>query len=172
MRHLIAMVAASALGSTLVLAQMMPATAHAELRNADGKTIGHATLTEGSNGVLIHVELTGAAAGVHAFHIHAVGQCTPPFTSAGGHFNPAQRQHGLVNPPGHHAGDLPNVTVPESGALTLDVFADGVTLGSGSTSLFDADGSALVMHGGADDYRSDPAGNAGPRIACGVITKG
>jgi superoxide dismutase, Cu-Zn family len=171
MRHLSAVLAAAVLGGTLVLAQMQPLTAHADLTNATGQTIGRATLTDGPNGVLVHVELTSAPAGVHAFHIHAVGQCAPPFTSAGGHFNPAHHQHGFMNPQGRHAGDLPNITVPADGRLTFDAFADGVTLKAGETSLFDADGSALVMHGGADDYASDPAGNAGPRIACGVVTR-
>ncbi len=171
MRHLSATVAAVVLGGALLLAQM-PATAYADLKNPDGKTIGHATLTDGPHGVLIHVELMGVPAGTHAFHIHAVGKCEAPFTSAGGHFNPTQHQHGFMNPQGKHAGDLPNVTVPASGNLTFDVFADGVTLGAGSNSLLDADGSAIVMHQGADDYTSDPAGDAGPRIGCGVITKG
>jgi superoxide dismutase, Cu-Zn family len=171
MRVLTATVAASVLGGTLILAQAAPMTAHADLKNAGGETIGRATLTDGPAGVLIHVELTGAPPGAHAFHIHAVGQCAPPFTSAGGHFNPAGHQHGFMNAQGRHAGDLPNIWVPADGHLTFDAFADGVTLKAGADSLFDADGSALVMHGGADDYASDPAGAAGPRVACGVVTR-
>lgn len=172
MRLLTATLAATVLGGTLVLAQMPPLTAHADLKNAAGETIGRATLTDGPAGVLIHVELTSAPEGVHAFHIHAVGQCAPTFAAAGGHFNPAGHHHGVMNPQGRHAGDLPNVWVPANGRLTFDAFADGVTLKAGANSLFDSDGTALVMHGGADDYASDPAGAAGARIACGVVTKG
>lgn len=161
------MVAASA----VVLAQA-PEAAKAELKDASGKTVGQATLTESPHGVLVHVTLTGAPEGAHAFHIHATGKCeAPAFTTAGGHFNPAMKQHGVGNPLGMHAGDLPNVQVPAGGALMFDFFAPGVTLKSGSTSVMDADGSALMLHQGIDDYKSDPAGNAGNRIACGVVTR-
>ncbi|MGE5243512.1 MAG: superoxide dismutase family protein [Betaproteobacteria bacterium] len=171
MRRFILAVAATALGAALVSAQTPGA--RADLKDAQGRSIGHATLTEGQHGVLLHVELTGAPGGDHAFHVHAVGKCDPPdFVSAGGHFNPASRQHGFMNPRGRHAGDLPNIRVPDDGRLTFDLFVDDVTLGSGAGSLFDADGSALVMHSGKDDYTSDPAGNAGSRVACGVITRG
>jgi Cu-Zn family superoxide dismutase len=150
-------------------AQMLQATA--TLKDATGQTIGQATLTDTPNGVLVHVVLTSAPDGTHAFHIHQTGACEAPFTSAGGHFNPASRQHGIENPMGMHAGDLPNIQVPSGGGLTFDTFAPGVTLKAGANTLFDADGSALVMHQGMDDYKSDPAGNAGARIACGVITR-
>src|SRR5687767_9303467 len=154
--------------SAVVLAQA-PETAKAELKDAGGKTVGQATLTESPNGVLVRVTLTGAPAGAHAFHIHATGKCeAPAFTTAGEHFNPAMKQHGVSNPLGMHAGDLPNVQVPAGGALTFDFFASGVTLKAGSNSVMDADGSALMLHEGIDDYKSDPAGNAGNRIACGV----
>ncbi len=163
----IMMVAASA----VVWAQA-PETAKAEIKDASGKTVGQATLTDSPNGVLAHVTLTGAPAGAHAFHIHATGKCeAPAFTTAGGHFNPAMKQHGITNPMGMHAGDLPNIQVPAGGALTFDFLASGVTLKAGSTSLMDADGSALMLHEGIDDYKSDPAGNAGNRIACGVVTR-
>jgi Cu-Zn family superoxide dismutase len=121
--------------------------------------------------VLIHVSLTNPPAGVHAFHIHETGKCEPPFTTAGGHFNPAKKQHGLENPMGMHAGDLPNVDVPSSGTLAFDAVAQNVTLKPGANSPLDADGAALVIHDKADDYKSDPAGNAGDRVICGVITK-
>ena len=151
-------------------AMAKPAMAKAELKNAEGKTVGEATLTQGPHGVLIAVDLTGVPAGAHAFHIHQVGTCEPPFTSAGGHFNPMGKQHGFMNPKGMHAGDFPNITVPEGGKLKFDVFATGVTLKKGmKNSLFDKDGSSIVIHQGTDDYKSDPAGDAGPRIACGVI---
>lgn len=157
--------------SAVVMAQA-PETAKAELKDAAGKSVGQATLTESPHGVLVRVTLTAAPAGEHAFHIHATGKCeAPAFTTAGGHFNPSMKQHGIQNPMGMHAGDLPNVQVPASGALTFDFFAAGVTLKAGGSSLMDADGSALVLHQGADDYKSDPAGNAGNRIACGVVSR-
>jgi len=146
-------------------------TAHADLRNAQGQKVGAATLEQTPHGVLITVDLQGLPPGTHAFHIHAVGKCDPPFKSAGGHFNPTHKHHGILNPAGMHAGDLPNIYVPENGKLKFDVFATAVTLGKGPNSLFDADGSSLVIHAGADDYKSDPAGDAGARLACGVIVK-
>jgi Cu-Zn family superoxide dismutase len=143
--------------------------AEAEVHASDGATIGTVTVTELAKGVHIVADVSDLPAGVHAFHIHAVGLCEPPFTSAGGHFNPTGAQHGWNNPSGHHAGDFANVHVGEDSALTLEIFTDAVTMGDGETSLFDADGSAIVMHQGPDDYHSDPAGDAGARIACAVI---
>jgi Cu-Zn family superoxide dismutase len=155
---------------TIGLRAQAPTTARATLKNAQGETVGQAMLTETPHGVLIKTTLTGVPPGVHAFHIHAVGQCEPPFTTAGGHFNPTAKEHGIENPRGMHAGDMPNVDVPADGQLTFERLAEHVTLATGSASLFDADGSALVLHAGADDYTSDPAGNAGARLACGVVT--
>ena len=146
-------------------------TAHADLHTEQGKKVGAATLEETPHGVLISLDLDGVPPGTHAFHIHEVGKCEAPFKSAGGHFNPADKKHGVLSPAGMHAGDLPNIMVPESGKLKVDVFATGVTLGTGTNSLFDADGSALVLHAGPDDYKTDPAGEAGARLACGVIVK-
>ena len=145
--------------------------AHADLKNADGQRVGTATLQETPHGVLVTLDLTGVPSGTHAFHIHEVGKCEPPFATAGGHFNPGAQQHGMMNPAGMHAGDFPNIEVPASGTLKVQVLARNVTLGEGKNSLFDADGSALMIHAGPDDYKTDPAGNAGARIACGVITK-
>lgn len=145
--------------------------AKAILKNSQGQTVGNATLTETPHGVLIHVSLTSAPAGVHAFHIHQTGKCESPFTSAGSHFNPTSKQHGLDNPMAMHAGDLPNITVPSTGALVFDVVDRDVTLMSGPNSLLDADGSAIVIHDKADDYKSDPAGNAGDRVICGIVMK-
>jgi len=157
--------------SALSIAQVARAQATADLKNAQGQAVGHVSLTETPHGVLMHATLMGLPEGTHAFHIHTTGTCEPPFTSAGGHFNPATAQHGIANAMGMHAGDLPNVQIPADGKLTFDAFAPGVTLEAGPNSLFKQGGTAIVMHASADDYKSDPAGNAGARIACGVIVK-
>jgi Cu-Zn family superoxide dismutase len=156
--------------STLVGGEARAQVAEAELLDAEGASIGTVTLTEMARGVHILAEASGLPQGVHAFHIHAVGICEPPFTSAGGHFNPTEEEHGWNNPQGYHAGDLPNVHVQEDGVLAIEYFTSAVTLGEGETTLFDADGSAIVVHEGPDDYHTDPTGDAGARIACAVIT--
>jgi len=170
MKTCIGLVAAAAL-TLLVVSSARAQTAHAELHNEQGQKVGAVTLEQTPHGVLMSMDLQGLPAGEHAFHIHEVGKCEPPFKSAGGHFNPTHKQHGIKNPKGMHAGDLPNISVPETGKLKFDAFATAVTLGEGPNSLFDADGSSIVIHAGADDYKSDPAGDAGARIACGVVTK-
>jgi superoxide dismutase, Cu-Zn family len=148
------------------------AEATAELRDREGQPIGRATLSETPNGVLIRLNLERAPAGERAFHIHQVGRCDPPgFESAGGHLNPTGAPHGFLQEKGPHAGDLPNVHVPKDGRLNVEMLARGVTLHAGKNSLFDEDGSSLVLHAKPDDYRTDPAGAAGDRIACGVIQK-
>ena len=140
------------------------------LNGADNKEVGTARLLQTPNGVLVRLNLTKVTPGTHAFHVHAVGKCEgPEFTSAGGHFNPTSKKHGLLSKEGPHSGDLPNVTVPDSGTLTVEVMIPHVTLKEGDQTLADADGSALVLHAGADDYTTDPTGNAGGRVACGVI---
>jgi Cu-Zn family superoxide dismutase len=147
-------------------------SANAVLIDVDGKEIGNVAVEHLERGVRIFAQAAGLPAGTHAFHIHQTGKCdTPDFKSAGGHFNPTEEQHGWNNPNGHHAGDFPNVHVQDDGKLAIEYFTDAVTLGAGETSIFDDDGSAIVMHAGADDYKSDPAGDAGARIACGVIKK-
>ena len=144
--------------------------ATAELKDKDGRTVGSAMLREQSGGVLVRVEAKGLTPGLHAVHVHAVGKCDAPgFTSAGGHFNPAGRKHGHKSAEGAHAGDLPNMLVAKDGSGRFEVLTDGITLRAGPLSVFDADGSALVIHAGVDDYSSDPTGNAGDRAACGLI---
>lgn len=141
------------------------------LRDAAGRTVGTALLTPATEGVQVVLSVNGLPAGVHGVHVHQTGLCDrPDFTTAGGHFNPNNRQHGFENPQGHHAGDLPNLTVDASGRGTLSAIAQGVTLNGGeAVSLRKAAGTALVVHASADDYRTDPSGDSGARIACGVI---
>lgn len=146
--------------------------AHADIVNTKGDKIGTATLTETKGGVRIVVNVSQLDPGVHGIHIHAVGKCEgPAFASAGGHFNPEMKMHGKDNPAGPHAGDLLNFTVGKDGKAKATLIADKVTLGDGANSLFHPGGTALVIHAGPDDYKTDPAGNSGARIACGVIEK-
>jgi Cu-Zn family superoxide dismutase len=162
----------AAAAALLAAAFAMPASAelaNAQIKDASGKAIGDADLMQTQGGVLIKLRLKGAPAGERAFHIHAVGKCEAPFDSAGPHFNPGSHKHGMLSGPGH-AGDLPNLHVPQSGDLAVEALASAVTLEKGKpNSLFDNDGSSLIIHAQADDYKSDPTGNAGGRIACGVI---
>jgi Cu-Zn family superoxide dismutase len=145
-------------------------SATAAIKSQDGKDVGTADLTAVPGGVLIKLNLKGLPPGDHAFHVHAVGKCESPFTSAGGHFNPDNKKHGLMADAGHHAGDMPNLHVPAGGELVVEVLNTEVTLEKGKpNSVFDADGSAVVIHANADDYKTDPTGNAGDRIACGVL---
>lgn len=143
--------------------------AFADVRNAGGTLLGRVSLVPEGAGTRVQGDLQGLPAGVHALHIHAVGLCEPPFTSAGPHFNPQQRPHGRQHPQGGHAGDLPNVTADASGRVRIDALARAPLTGDGG--ILDADGAAVVLHAQADDEVSDPAGNAGDRIACGVITR-
>ena len=142
--------------------------ASAAMKNAKGEPVGTVALRAVPQGTLLHATLTNLPAGAHAFHVHAVGVCEPPFKSAGGHYNPTGAKHGIESPDGMHAGDMPNIHVPESGALEIEVLNTMLRL---DDALFDADGAAIVIHEGPDDYVSDPAGAAGPRIACGVIAR-
>lgn len=160
-----------------VLLVGLPATAgaqsaKAELKDAQGKVVGTATLGEVAGGVKIALKASGLKPGDHGLHIHAVGKCEPPaFTSAGGHFNPGNKKHGKQNPEGAHAGDLPNLKVGADGTGSIEVTAGGVTLKGGAGSLFQPGGTALVVHADPDDEKTDPTGNSGARVACGVISK-
>jgi Cu-Zn family superoxide dismutase len=169
----------AALGGALLLAGcagMAPSpadtTARAELRNAAGQVVGTAQFTQVGGALRVLLEVQSLPPGTKAVHVHGVGRCEPPaFTSAGDHFNPLSRQHGALNPAGAHAGDLPNITVAPDGRGRLESTTELMTLLGGPTSVFDADGSALVVHAAPDDFKTDPTGNAGARLACGVITR-
>ena len=146
-----------------------PTTFHTVLRDLKGKSVGKVVLLETPHGVIVRGSLRGVPRGVHALHFHETGRCQPPFKSAGGHFNPTQHAHGALDPGGLHAGDLPNLVVPRSGKLDFEILAGAVSLTGGQGMLFDADGSALVLHARADDHHTQPTGDAGDRIACAVI---
>ena len=144
----------------------------AELRDSQGKVVGTAQLKVVNEGVQVSEQVTGIPAGTYAFHIHSVGKCeAPTFESAGAHFNPGGKKHGLMNPEGPHAGDLPNITVGSDGKGNAKVVNTHFTLGEGANSVFHSGGTAVVIHEKADDGKTDPAGGAGRRIACGVIEK-
>jgi Cu-Zn family superoxide dismutase len=172
MRHVGLIVSVLLVSALFAAREGRAETVKAELRNAQGEKIGDAMLIQEGKGVKIALSASKLPPGKHGFHIHAVGKCEPPdFKSAVGHFNPEGKKHGLNNPEGPHAGDLQNVTVKEDGTVKTEIMATRVTLGPGKDSLFQSEGTALVLHADPDDEKSDPAGNAGARIACGVITK-
>ena len=152
--------------------QMMPQKAHADIVNAQGEKIGTAAFSQTKAGVAIKINVSNLPPGTHGIHIHTVGKCEgPDFKSAGGHLNPDMKKHGTENPEGPHAGDMPNLEVGGNGQAHTTILAKGVTLGSGPNSLFHDGGTAIVIHEKADDYKTDPSGNSGNRIACGVVQK-
>lgn len=149
------------------------ADATATLSGLDGANHGSVTLAKSPSGqIMLMIELKDIPEGAHGFHIHETGSCDPgtDFKSAGGHLA-GDHDHGTMAENGPHPGDFPNIHVPASGTLTLEYFTDRISLDASTAGLFDADGSSFIIHDGADDYSSQPSGNAGSRIACGVITK-
>ena len=152
-------------------------TAKATLHDAAGRTVGSVAFSETYGGLLVRGEVSDLGLGAHGIHLHAVGKCEPKppnnaaaFATAGGHFNPEQRVHGFNNQHGHHLGDMPNIVTPAAGKLDFEFVVPGVSL-KGVNGILDADGAAIVVHASADDYATDPAGNSGARIACGVIAQ-
>jgi Cu-Zn family superoxide dismutase len=143
-----------------------------ELHDAQGQSVGTAVLSPAPKGVRIRLDLHNLSEGEHAIHIHQNAKCEGPgFTTAGPHLNPDMKHHGLQNPEGPHAGDIPNIKVGPKGDMKGTIVAPGVTMGDDSHSVFSNGGTALVIHAKADDMKSDPAGNAGDRIVCGMIAK-
>lgn len=156
----------------VALADNGPKSAHADIVNAQGTKVGSAKITSTAKGVKIAVTVSGLTPGEHGIHIHNVGKCDgPAFTTAGGHFNPTSSHHGIHNTqdPHPHVGDLPNLVVDQGGKGKSSFMAEGATLGDGANSLFHDGGTSIVIHAKADDLMSDPSGNSGDRVACGVI---
>ena len=144
----------------------------AQLKDANGRVAGNAVFVQDNGSVRVIIDVTGLPPGQKGVHVHAVGRCEPPsFESSGDHFNPTNAQHGSANPRGPHAGDLPNITIDSAGRGHLEATLR-VSLETGTRSLFDADGSAVVIHADPDDLRTDPSGNSGARIACGEVKRG
>lgn len=146
------------------------AAAMASMSSPDGLPMGTVTLVQGPNGVLMSADVGDLTPGPHGFHIHSVGACTPDFSAAGAHFAPTDDGHGFMHPEGKHAGDLPNIYAGTDGTARADVFTDQVTLAADAeTSVFDSDGSAIIIHDKPDSYGAEPG--AGDRVACGVIER-
>lgn len=167
-----AMLIAAGLAALAASPALSAERAAAELLDTQGNNIGSALLRSTPGGVLVSASATGLPPGAHAFHIHETGACDPGtgFSSAGGHYAPRGNEHGFLVEGGPHAGDFPNAHVQDDGVLSIEYINDRISLDEGAeATLFDDDGSAIVIHAGEDDYESQPAGAAGDRLACGVI---
>ena len=159
------------LAALFTMSALSAAKTKVELKDAQGKAVGSVVIWDQGSGVALQLDLHDLPAGEHAIHFHQVPKCeAPDFKSAGGHFNPENKKHGFDNPEGHHAGDIKNFTVGADGKATAKLENADVTLKEGPDSLL-TNGAAIVVHAKADDYKTDPSGNSGDRIACGVITK-
>jgi Cu-Zn family superoxide dismutase len=146
--------------------------AHVDVKDATGKSVGTAMIMAAKDGgVSISYDFKGLPPGEHALHFHQTAKCEAPFTTAGGHFNPEGKKHGMENPEGSHAGDMANFTVGADGAAKGTITNKKVTMADGATSIYAGGGTALMIHAKADDMKTDPAGNAGDRIACGLVVK-